>query len=597
MSAKPKPFKKQKIDVQKKLAGLLLPVFALRRPGDIGVGDTQCVIDAIEFLAKHGMTVLQLLPINETGADNSPYNALSSIALDPVYLTLAPELVPGLSQSTIDERVDSQLLHELAKGPVRYPQVKSIKLAILQDAYDTLIGGANKGATRGKAKTSMAREIAAFAAFKTANKWLETYSLFRALVQENNDSAVWTQWPIEHQNLASATKLANESEHLTRQMDFFKYVQWVAFSQWAQVRAHADKHGVELMGDIPFGISRYSADVFGNRDLFDLERSGGAPPETFFQSDKFTAVWGQNWGIPLYRWQNHEKTNYQFWRERVQETAKIFHYFRIDHVLGFFRVYAFPWIPERNGEFVNLSPEQAKKLTGGKLPGFEPRPDTPQDNAALNCEDGTRLLSMILDAAGDTKVVAEDLGMVPSYVRPRLTEMGIPGFVIPIFERVSDFDRSFRGRQTYEPLSLVTLGTHDHEPIASFYEGLSKWWHGPDGDNGWQEVRRLMQFLELDADNPPVHFDDRLHRRLIEVLLDTPSWLAVLMVSDLFGTTQRFNEPGIAGDSNWSQRLDRPLVEYAQDDHYGPLLSWLTAELKSAGRSHGDLVGASHASV
>lgn len=106
-----------------------------------------------------------------------------------------------------------------------------------------------------------------------------------------------------------------------------------------------------------------------------------------------------------------------------------------------------------------------------------------------------------------------------------------------------------------------------------------------------------MQFLELDADNPPVHFDDRLHRRLIEVLLDTPSWLAVLMVSDLFGTTQRFNEPGIAGDSNWSQRLDRPLVEYAQDDHYGPLLSWLTAELKSAGRSHGDLVGASHASV
>jgi 4-alpha-glucanotransferase len=138
---------------------------------------------------------------------------------------------------------------------------------------------------------------------------------------------------------------APRPKRLADKQRFYSYVQWVAFSQWRRVRAHADSSAVELMGDIPFGVSRYSADVWCNPQLFDLQWSGGAPPEKFFQSDPFTCQWGQNWGIPLYNWANHEKSNYAFWQRRVKQIASIFHYFRIDHVLGFFRVYSFPWIP------------------------------------------------------------------------------------------------------------------------------------------------------------------------------------------------------------------------------------------------------------
>lgn len=568
----------RKIDAEKKLSGLLIPVFALRREGDLGIGDTLCVIDAIDFLSRLGMDVLQVLPINETGADNSPYNALSSTALDPVYLSMVPDMVPGLSAAMISKRVDKDLLSKVSLGPVDYATVKALKLSLLRDAYDAF----------GKEDKSESKEnlAAGFAHFKKQN-WLDAYSLFRSFMDENGGSAVWTQWKPEHSSLEKLRKIAGENKSIETRVDFYKWVQWVAFRQWEAVKLAADKKKIELMGDIPFGVSRYSADVFGMREQFDLELSGGAPPETFFQSDKFTAVWGQNWGIPLYHWSRQKEDNFSFWKERVAQTAKVFHYFRIDHVLGFFRVYAFPWIPERNGEFVDLSEEEAKKLTGGKLPGFQPRPDEPEENARLNCQEGSALLEMILDAAGDTRVVAEDLGMVPDYVRPRLQELGIPGFIIPIFERIkTDPERNFRPIETYEKLSLATLGTHDHEPIALYYEGLSRWWHGENGHEGWREVQRLMRFCGLPEDSAPKEFNETVHRALIEKLMLSPSWLSVLMISDLLASKQRFNEPGIAGASNWSQRLDKPLSAYENDAASKDLFIWLKNLLKSAKRGH-----------
>src|SRR3990167_11184247 len=109
-----------RINQDKKAAGLLLPVFALRRKGDLGIGDTLCVEDAIDFLGRHNLGVLQILPVNETGGDNSPYNALSSIALDPLYISLVPELVPGLTAAILAKHVPTALAAELSAGPVQY---------------------------------------------------------------------------------------------------------------------------------------------------------------------------------------------------------------------------------------------------------------------------------------------------------------------------------------------------------------------------------------------------------------------------------------------------------------------------------------------
>ena len=129
---------------------------------------------------------------------------------------------------------------------------------------------------------------------------------------------------------------------------FYRYVQWIAHLQWTAIKSYADERGVGLMGDIPFGVSYYSADVYSRRDEFALDWSGGAPPEPYFKDDEFTQKWGQNWGIPLYRWDVMRTRELAWWRQRVRGVRKIFHVFRIDHVLGFYRIYAFPWRPERN---------------------------------------------------------------------------------------------------------------------------------------------------------------------------------------------------------------------------------------------------------
>ncbi|MBS1991163.1 MAG: 4-alpha-glucanotransferase [Cyanobacteria bacterium SZAS LIN-2] len=568
----------KKIDATKKIAGLLIPVFALRGPSDLGIGDIKCVIDAIDFFARHKLKVFQVLPVNETGPDNSPYNAISSIALDPVYISLLPDMVPGLTSAMVNEFAPPDVVRGLSQGPVQYALVKDLKLKILFQAFLAF----------DKLKTSANEDFSAF--LESEKDWLDDYALFRSLIDEEGGNVCWTYWRKDYQSPDAARKVIaaaaeDDRKRLEEKIRFYKFVQWVAFSQWRKVRSYADEKGVELMGDIPFGVSRYSADVWGKGHLFEMKWSGGAPPERFFQSDEFTRKWGQNWGIPVYKWDAHRKENFAFWRSRVKHVADIFHYFRIDHVLGFFRVYAFPWLPERNGEFVELTEEEAEELTGGELPRFIPRDDETPKNCKLNCAEGSEYLKVILEAAGDhCGVVAEDLGMVPDYVRPRLKELGIPGFTIPIFER-NEKDRSFKTRSQHEVLSLVTLGTHDHEPIKTFYEGLCRWWHGENGHEGWLEVQRLMQFLELPRDqDPPTEFTPELHKRFIEILMECRPWLAVFMISDLLGQSQRFNEPGIAGDSNWSQRLSLPLADYEKEKPFSDAIHWLDQAMAETGR-------------
>ncbi|HEY8965658.1 MAG TPA: 4-alpha-glucanotransferase [Candidatus Methylacidiphilales bacterium] len=526
-----------------KSAGLLVPVFALREDGcgELGIGDAVSVRAAVDFCVAQKFRLLQILPINETGGDNSPYNAISSVALDPVLLRLTPEEIPGLLPLHLEAVVPEGARWELSGHDVDYPRVKRTKLGLLRLAHAEFTA---RGSSAEKAD---------FARFLRENEgWLDSYALFRTLLDVHHGDPRWPLWNEGIRNPAAAkawigTLPDKEKEEIALDRDFHAYVQWVAFAQWERTREYADGKGVELLGDIPFGVSRYSADVWADQELFDLDWSGGAPPERFFQTDRFTAKWGQNWGIPLYAWDRHEARDFDWWRQRVSMTCRIFHAFRIDHVLGFFRIYSFPWMPERNAEFTELSEEEATEKTGGRLPQFLPRPDEPERNALLNAEGGFHLLSMILDAAKKAKnarVIAEDLGAVPEYVRPLLHSLGIPGFTIPHFERVSDENRAYKRQSTYPPINLVTYATHDHSPLATLYAGMVDHWTGPDGDEGWREIQRLAEWLGLDAIEMPRTFTPELHARFVEVLFQTPCWLAVLMVTDLLGTRQRFNELG-----------------------------------------------------
>ncbi|MDE1171571.1 MAG: 4-alpha-glucanotransferase [Verrucomicrobium sp.] len=546
--------------LSEKAAGILVPAFALREVGDLGIGDSVSMRAAIDFCAVQKFRWLQILPINETGGDNSPYNAISSVALEPALLRMTPDEVPGLLEEHLQALAHLEVRQELDGPAVDYPRVKRLKLELLRLAFAHFQAAGEEPLRREWEK------------FRQESAWLPAYTLFRTLLDHHHGDERWPLWnpsvrrPDEAEKWLAARPDAEKKE-LERSRAFYGFVQWVAYRQWDRTKRHATAQGVSLMGDIPFGVSRYSADVWAQQELFDMSWSGGAPPERFFQGDPFTTRWGQNWGIPIYPWELHRTQNFAWWRRRVGATCQVFHSFRIDHVLGFFRVYSFPWTPERNAEFVNLSEEEAARHADGRLPRFIPRADEPAASAELNAAEGKALLQMIQDAAHGAPVVAEDLGMVPDYVRPLLQELGIPGFTIPIFER-QDSDRSYKRFEAYPKINLITYSTHDHEPVATFYEKLVQHWTGPDGDAGWREVQHFMDYLGWRHEDAPRHFTDSLHHRLLEVLFQSPCWLAVLMITDLLGTKQRFNEPGSVGAANWSQRLDRPLKSFLEDPTY-----------------------------
>jgi len=540
-----------KLSPAQSLAGILEPVFAIRTEDDLGVGDADGVRQMIDWCARHGLNIFQTLPINETSDDNSPYNAISSLALEPTTIAITPKLLPDITIREIEKLAKPAALKELRTGAVNYAKVKALKRALLETAF------ANFLKEHFNAATSRAAE---FRAFMMENAdWLSDYTLFRGLMEVNGGSPAWDRWPSAHQGPRRARTWMlslpeQRREELSRQQLFFAYVQWIAFAQWQEVKAYAESRMVYLMGDIPFGVGRYSADVWANRSIFDLDWSGGAPPEKTFKTDPFTAKWGQNWGIPNYRWDELRRHNFDWWRVRVGNIRKVFHLFRIDHVLGLFRIYSFPWTPDRNAEFLPCSEAEASVKTDGRLPGFKQFPDDTSEHKVANQAQGEELLRLIQEAAGETTVIAEDLGVVPDYVPPTLEKLGIPGFRIPMLFREHDW--SYSDPKKYPRLSLAQPATHDHTPLALMW---SECWANIDAGrevehNRW-ELRRMMDFAGLRGEEPPRKFTDQLLEGFARAVLESNSWLAVFQITDVLGQPERFNTPGSTSTANWSHRL------------------------------------------
>jgi 4-alpha-glucanotransferase len=574
-----------KLSPEKKLAGILCPVFAIRTGDGLGVGDTEGVRQMMDWCHQHGFGVLQILPINETSDDNSPYNAISSLALDPTTIAISHEHIPDLSAAKFKSLAQSGMLNELREGSVRYPQVKKLKRTLLWQAFQSFLV---------KHWSKRSERAAEFRAFVEANPWLADYMLFRALMDTNNGSPNWELWPAEHQTPAAArnwltTLSADRREEFESRERFFAYVQWIAFGQWTRLKAHGSRRKVALMGDLPFGVSRYSADVWANREIFDLDWSGGAPPEATFKPDAFTEKWGQNWGVPLYRWNEQRKTDFAWWRQRLAQIGSIFHLFRIDHVLGFYRVYAFPWPPQRNGEFVNLIEVEAANKTGGLLPRFFPGPDNTGQQQKRNLRHGDELLRMVKSAAGGTVVVAEDLGMVPPYVRPHLLKMGIPGFKIPHWERNPDY--TYVDGTKYPRLSICAPSTHDHDPLAAMWKKM--WQEHEDArvkqDHErahitWLELQRFCKWCGLDDQNIPHEFTSQVHEAYCRRVLESNSWLAMFQITDIFAQETRFNVPGSVGASNWSARLEKTVIGLDEDPQLLHKTHWFERLVKENDR-------------
>lgn len=561
---------------EQKIAGVLAPLFALRTETDLGVGDLEALRQFIDWAAGIGFKIVQLLPINEMGGDHSPYNAISAVALEPATLHLAPGSPADLSQEDFNDVLAANDLAKLRQGPVKHDRVRRLKIALLGKAFANF-------SRRGQEDPE---DTAAFAGFcESEGAWLVDYAFFRALMEENGSSERWDHWREEHRHADSARDwLASQTAEVRRRFSeresFFKYVQWVAFDQWIAVRTYAEERGVALMGDIPFGVNLYSADVYSRRDEFALDWSGGAPPEPYFKDDEFTQKWGQNWGIPLYRWDVMRARNLAWWRQRVCGVRKIFHAFRIDHVLGFYRIYAFPWRPGYNAEFLPLSWDEMRERTGGAIPQFYPRADSTWENCEANRREGEEYLRAVLEESGETRVVGEDLGTVPDYVRPSLHSLGVAGFKIPQWE--VRHEQVTRGEE-YERLSVTTYATHDHKPIRAMWdEAQDK--EAATQDQAREDLLKIATFAGVEPREGLDYLRD-FYPAIMSALFQSNAWMAIVMVTDLLARKDRFNVPGTAAKSNWSRRMQKTVAELAASPTIRKRMSLIRELLEKTGRS------------
>ena len=539
-------------------AGLLIPVFGLRHDGDIGIGNTKALKNAIAFCAEYGFSLIQILPICETDGNNSPYLSLSTFALEPALLSATPEDFPGLTKNDFDLIVKSKTFASCDKHDfINYASVKNLAYELHFQAFTRFLS------EHLDTHSTLAGEFQDFCA-KEWDVWLENYSIYRTCIDLNDGKSSWVDWPEKLHAPENAKNFVAASKNGSLLQEFYCYRQWVAYRQWNDVKQFAQEHNCRLIGDIPFGVNLNGVDVWANKNLFDISRSLGAPAEYGFQADEFTKNWGQNWGARPYIWEEHIKNDYTWWKQRINQTLKCCHDIRLDHALGAFRAYVFPWEPKEDREYSHLSPEQAKQKAGGRLPEFYPRPDHGRENIEFNKRLGTLFFSNLMQACEPHKarILAEDAGAcVPQYVRGALNDLNIPGMSFVGMERHYGKKEYIKAHEIPE-LKVAYFGTHDHPALRSRIEEII---NNQDSRTGRNEVRRLLRLAGWGDNMELREYTPDLQRSLIMELMRSPANYALMNVLDLLNDTSSWNNPGSAGSECWSLRLSKPLEYYAED--------------------------------
>src|SRR5574340_384777 len=374
-------------------AGILVPLFSLRSAADWGVGEIPALVPFARWCADAGLSVALLLPVNEASrGQHSPYGALSAFALDPVYVAPGAledfQAAGGLDALSAEERAR---LEEVRSAPgVRWDEVRALKARAFELAFDRFLR------EEWSRRTGRARALEDFAAEQAA--WLPDYALFVALHDGEMGGRAWTEWPAPLRDRDPAA-LADARGRHSRQILFLTWLQWQAEEQWRRARRAARAEGVERGGDLPFMVAPDSADVWARRGDFRLDARVGVPPDAF-------SATGQDWGLPVYRWDLMAREGFPWLTWRARRMAELFDLHRVDHVVGLYRTYFFP--------------------SDGKPPAFVPEGEEAQT------ANGERVLALLSQGA---RVVAEDLGTVPDFVRASLERIAVPGYRVLRWER------------------------------------------------------------------------------------------------------------------------------------------------------------------
>lgn len=324
-----------------KVAGTLVPVFSLRSKSSFGIGDFGDLKKMIDFVSQTGQRVLQILPINDTTithtwTDSYPYSCISIFAIHPQYVDL--NQLPAIADKAEAKKYEALRIKLNALSQIDYEAVNNAKTEYLKIIFEQ----------EGK-RIMASAEYKAF--FEESQSWLVPYGHY-CMLRDKNGTADFTKWEgNETWNEDDREKLTNSRTALYKEVAFYYFVQFILSSQMKAAHDYARSKHVILKGDIPIGVNRYSCDVWMEPKYFNLNSQAGAPPDDF-------SVNGQNWGFPTYNWDEMLKDDCIWWVRRFQNMSKFFDAYRIDHVLGFFRIWDIP-IDSVHGLLGQFSPSLA----------------------------------------------------------------------------------------------------------------------------------------------------------------------------------------------------------------------------------------------
>ena len=471
--------------MMRRQSGVVVPLFSLVSRTGWGIGEFGDLPLFARWLLEAGQSLVQILPIHEMPPiETSPYSAMSAMALDPIYITMAnvPDFSGLGAETALNGAEQAEVKRLQQTTSIEYSSIRRLKDRWLRRSFDRFL---RLEVSRGTPRA------ARFAAFVTAQSWwLDEYALFRS-ISALHETSPWMQWPEPLARMETAA--INEIRAILRQeITYRSYLQWIAAEQWADAKRLS--WPVRVFGDLPFMISANSPDVWARQDEFRFDATIGVPPDAFSET-------GQDWGLPPWRADVMARNDFAWMRARARRYGDLYDGYRIDHLVGLYRMYVRP-VDKKNESFFD-----------------------PADEAAQT-ELGETLLAIFAGAESKPELIAEDLGSVPPFVRKSMTRLELPGLKVMRWERHWDVEgHPLIDPREFPELSVATTGTHDIEPLAATPEGET----------------------------------EELRAAAIRALLSAGSCLTLIPLQDVFGWTDRINTPAVVDEVNWTWRLPWPV--------------------------------------
>lgn len=463
--------------------GVLLHISSL--PSRYGIGSLgKSCYEFADFLREAKVDIWQVLPIGHTSYGDSPYQSFSTFAGNPYFIDLDTLVEEGV--------LDKKDL------PKEYENCDYVDYGELyKERYQTLRKAYNR--SYGKLKENIEK-------FSNEQEWLEDYCLFMALKGKFGGKS-WQEWSDIDLKKREKKAIDKAKKELRGEIEFYKFMQYLFFKEWNELKKYVNNLGIEICGDTPIYVALDSADVWSAPQNFQLDENlypkqvAGVPPD-YFSLD------GQLWGNPLFDWEYLEKTNFSWWLKKLSFAGKLYDIIRIDHFIGFARYYSIP---------ANSKTAKIGEWKLGK---------------------GDKLFDCVTRSFPDIKIIAEDLGVVTKEVTDLRDKYNFPGMAVLQFSLDSKEDDDKLPRNYRENLFAYT-GTHDNPPILG-------WWK----EQSEETQEFILKYLKVDGDGD-------IAENLIVELLNSPANTAVVPMQDYLklGSLARMNEPGTVG-GNWKWRLN-----------------------------------------